>query len=134
MAASRLTFSVARRARQQADGSRPRRRGTDGHPPSLSAQSHHQRRAAIEAARLFARVVELRPLLAVADRAEAVGADAAARQVVADRGGAAFAERQVVLGRADVAGVAFDLDPQRRVLLQRAIASSSTRVASGRSV
>ena len=41
-------------------------------------------------------------------------------EVLAHRGRAAFAERQVVFGRADVAGVAFDLDLQVRVLLQRA--------------
>ena len=41
------------------------------------------------------------------------------RQVVAHGVRAPLAEREVVFGRADVAGVAFDLEPQLRVLLQR---------------
>ena len=80
----------------------------------LLLDAHDERGAAIEAAGLFARVVVLRPLLAVADGAQPVGADAAAGQVVAHRVGAALAERQVVFGRADVAGVAFDLDAAGR--------------------
>src|SRR5690606_3556297 len=86
---------------------------------ALSLHANDQRRAAIEPSRLFARVVVLRPLLAVAHRAQTIGADAAAREVIAHRVGAAFAEREVVFGRADVAGVAFDLEPQLRILLQR---------------
>ena len=55
-------------------------------------------------------------------------------EVVAHRGGAPLAERQVVFRRADVAGVPFDLDPQRPgCACSVAIASSSARVASGRS-
>src|SRR4051812_11170819 len=72
--------------------------------------SHDHGGPAIEAARLFTRVVVLRPFLAVAHDVQPIGADAAARQVVAHRGRPALAEREVVLGRADVAGVAFDRD------------------------
>jgi hypothetical protein len=74
---------------------------------------------AVEPARFLAGVVVLRALLAVAHGAEPIGADAAAREIVAHRVGAPLAERQVVLGRADVAGVPFDLDAQVGVLLQR---------------
>src|SRR6476619_5337312 len=97
-----------------------------GHLPSaishrwLSAQPDHQRGAAVEATGLFAAVVELGPLFAVAHRAQTIRSHTAARQVLADRGRAAFTKREVVLGRADVAGVAFDLDAQVRVLLERA--------------
>src|SRR5690349_12913647 len=78
-----------------------------------------ERGAAIQAARFFAAVVELRALFAVAHRAEPVGADAAAREVVADRGRAALAQGQVVLRRADVAGVPLDLEAQVWIVLQR---------------
>src|SRR5437867_1782714 len=61
---------------------------------SLLAQVDDEGGAAIEAAGLLARVVVFGPLLAVADGAEAVGGNAAAHQVVADRGGAAVAERE----------------------------------------
>ena len=75
-----------------------------------------------------------RPLLTVAHRAQPIGADPAADQVVLHRVRAPIAERQVVFRRPDVAGVPFDFDPQRRVARRSAAtASSSTRVASGRS-
>src|SRR5437762_11018855 len=89
---------------------------TDGgaatiHPPPsiirLAADSDHERRASIQSARFFTAVVVLRALFAVADRAQTIGADAAARQVVAHRRGAPLAERQVVLGRPDVARESF---------------------------
>ena len=82
--------------------------------------AHDEGGATVQPARLFAGVVVLRPLLTVADGPQPVGADAAAGEVLADRVGAALAERQVVFRRADVAGVALDLDAQVRVLLQRA--------------
>src|SRR5918999_2578932 len=66
--------------------------------------AHEQCGAPVQAARFLARVVVLRPLFAIADRAQAIGADAAAGEVLADRRRTAFAEREVVLGRADVAG------------------------------
>src|SRR5215467_7209559 len=76
---------------------------------SLLHESHGQGCATIEAPRLLTRVVVLRPLLAVADRLQAIGADAAAHEIVLHRGGAALAEGEVVLRRADVARVSFDL-------------------------
>src|SRR5262245_1394972 len=87
----------------------------------LAHESDDQRRSTVEAARLLAGVVVLRTLLAVADGAEPIRADAAADEIVAHRVGAAFAEREVVFRRADVAGVAFDLDADVGVLrpLQR---------------
>src|SRR4051794_37065600 len=84
----------------------------------LLRHAHGEGGAPVEAPRLFARVVVLRSLLTVAHAAEPVRTDAVAREVVANRVRAALAERQVVFGRADVAGVAFDLDPQARVLAQ----------------
>ena len=44
----------------------------------LPLDADDERRAAIQAARLFARVVVLRPLFAVADGVQPIGADAAA--------------------------------------------------------
>src|SRR4029078_1452239 len=81
---------------------------------------HDELRAPVQAARLFARVVVLGPLFTVAHGAEPVRGHAARRQVVADGGAAALAEAEVVLGGADAAGVAFDLEPQRRVVPHRA--------------
>ena len=66
--------------------------------------------AAVEAARLLAAVVVLGPLLAVAHGTDAVGTDATRAQVVTHRVGTTLAEGEVVFGRTDVAGVAFDLD------------------------
>src|SRR5689334_25266003 len=83
------------------------------------ADADDERGATIEPARFLAAVVVLRPFLAVADRSEPIGANAPARQVVADGRRAPLTQRQVVLGRADVARVSFDLDPQVRILLQR---------------
>src|SRR5512145_3556834 len=88
----------------------PRNPGTQEPRNLLPLNPNDHRGSAVQAPRLFTRVVVLRPFLAVADRAEPIRADAAARQVVADRVRAALAERQVVLGRADVARVPFDLD------------------------
>src|SRR3954451_20359894 len=76
---------------------------------------HDERGPAVQPARLFTSVVVLRPLFTVADGAQAVGSDAAADQILANRVRAAVAQRQVVLGRADVAGVSFDFDAKRRV-------------------
>ena len=65
--------------------------------------------------------------------------DAAADQVVAHRVRAPIAQRQVVFRRADVAGVPFDLDPQRRRRraapspLRPARASLPAAASSGRS-
>src|SRR5882672_5396939 len=84
----------------------------------LPRQTNDKCGATVESPGFLARVVVLRPLFAVAHRAEAIRADAAADEVVAHRSGTTLAERQVVLGRADVAGVAFDLHPDVRVLLQ----------------
>src|SRR5687767_14235955 len=81
--------------------------------------AHYESGATVQAPRLFARVVMLWPLLAVADRADAVGADPAAHQILAHGAGAPVAERDVVLRRADVAGVSFDLDSRLRILLHR---------------
>src|SRR5688500_205184 len=86
---------------------------------TLALQPNHQRGAAVQAARFFARVVVLRPLLAVADGVEAGSGNPAARQVLTHGIGAALAEGQVVFGRADVARMTFDLDAQVRVLLHR---------------
>src|SRR5205823_4220482 len=63
--------------------------------------SDDERGSPVEAARLFARVVVLRALLAVAPRFETAGGNAARDEVVADAGRAPLTERQVVLGRAD---------------------------------
>src|SRR4029077_7541941 len=94
----------------------------DPSPETLLAlsQIHRQRRTTIQAARFFTRVLVLRPLLTIADRPEAVFRDAAAHEVVLHSRRAPIAEREVVLGRADVAGVPFDLDPKRRRLAHRA--------------
>src|SRR5262245_40632821 len=81
----------------------------------LPLEVDDERRTTVQPASLLAAVVVLRPLLAVADRAQPVGSDAPADQVIAHRVGAAIAERQVVLGRADIARMAFDLEPQRVV-------------------
>ena len=60
------------------------------------------------------------PLLAVGDRADALGVDAVLGQEVAHRRGALGAERDVVLARAALVGVALDGDGVLRVLLQPA--------------
>ena len=101
----------------------------------LLLQPDDHRGAPVQTPRLFAGVVVLRPLLTVADRAQTVGARSPRDdEVVADGVGAALAERQVVFGRADVAGVAFDLDAAGVALSCIArIASSRMRTASGRS-
>src|SRR6476660_5341454 len=75
---------------------------------SLLRQPDGQGGASIEAARLLAAVVVLRPLFAVADGVQSIGADTTADKVLAHRGGSPVAQRQIVLGRADVAGVPFD--------------------------
>ena len=67
--------------------------------------AHHERGATVETARFLTRVVVLRPLLAVAHRSKPVGSNTAAREVVLHGISPALAERQVVFGRADVAGV-----------------------------
>src|SRR5262249_41383440 len=69
------------------------------------SQVHGERRATVQAARFLARVVVLRTLFSIADRPQPVGADAAAHQIVLHRVRAPVAQRQVVLGRPDVAGV-----------------------------
>ena len=79
-------------------------------------EPHDERGATVQSPRLFARVVVLRLLFTVADGLQSRGGDAVLRQVIAHRVGAAFAERQVVFGRADAAGVAFNGQAQRRVL------------------
>src|SRR5688572_2768580 len=94
-------------------------RGVSPGPTSLLCEPHGECCAAIEATRLFARVVVPRPLFAVAHRLQAIGAHTVRGQVFAYGGGAAFAEREVVFGRADVAGVAFERQPQRGVFLHR---------------
>src|SRR4029453_5182203 len=86
---------------------------------TLLLDSHEERGAAVEPAGFLARVVVFWTLFTVADRAQSVGADAVLLQVLADRVRTPLAERQVVFGCADVAGVAFDLEPEVRVLLQR---------------
>src|SRR2546426_7030532 len=78
-------------------------------------QSHRERRTAIQPSRLLAAVVVLRPFLTVADGLHAVGRDSAVDQILTDCLRAAFAEREVVFGRADVAGVTFDRDAHRCV-------------------
>src|SRR5262245_3810439 len=75
----------------------------------LFLQVDDQSRTTVETARLFASVVVLRTLFAVAHRGETRLRHAPADQIVADRVGSAIAEREVVFGRADVAGVTFDL-------------------------
>src|SRR5262249_46177655 len=87
-------------------------------PPDLLRQPDDERGAAVEPAGLFARVVVLRALFAEAHRREPVGGDAAANEVVAHRVGAALAEGEVVLRRADVAGVPFDVHADVGVALQ----------------
>src|SRR5437868_2663852 len=79
-------------------------------PSPCLAEIDHEGRAAVEPARFLTAVVVLRPFLTVADRPHPVGRNAAADEVVLHRIRTAIAEREVVLGRADVAGVPFDLD------------------------
>src|SRR5437588_3658709 len=69
----------------------------------LLLQSDDERGATVEPTRLFARVVVLRTLLTIADRRQPAHGDPVAHQVVAHRVGAALAEREVVLGRPDIA-------------------------------
>src|SRR5260221_14512687 len=78
--------------------------------PFLPQDAHNHGGTPVEPARLFAAVVVLGPLFAVADGAEAVGADAAARQVVPHRGRPPLAELHGVFCRGDSARVAFDPD------------------------
>src|SRR4051812_44252930 len=85
----------------------------------LLSQVDHERGAPVQAARFLAAVVVLRPLFAVTDRSHPIRGYAAADEVVLDGVGATITEREVVLCRADAAGVAFDLDTQRRVLPHR---------------
>src|SRR5262245_28241737 len=101
----------ARRFREGPESARAVRSSLPRHP-------HDERGAAIEPPRLLAGVVVLRPLLAVADGLEPVGRNPAAGEVLAHGSRPALAEREVVLRRADVAGVAFDLDPQIGVRLE----------------
>src|SRR5688572_19970015 len=86
---------------------------------SLLRESYRQRGASVQATSLFTGVIVLWPLFAVAHRLQAIGADAVRRQVLAHRGRAALAERQVVFSRADVAGVALERQSQRGVLFHR---------------
>src|SRR5258708_16284687 len=92
-------------------------RGSTGTANCNLLHPHDQSGAPIEPARLLARVVELRALLAVADRLQAVGAGAAAREIGADRIRPPPAERPGVLPRAHVARVTFHRVPQARVVL-----------------
>ena len=57
--------------------------------------------------------------LAVADGLQAAIGHAAVRQVFPDRVGSTLPQREVVLGSADIARVALDLDAQGRIILQR---------------
>src|SRR6187200_2592730 len=72
--------------------------------PRLPRNANHHRGSAVEPPSFLAGVVVFRTLFAVAHCAQAIGADAARRQVLADGGCTPLAEREVVLGRADVAG------------------------------
>src|SRR5262245_23058055 len=85
------------------------------HAPEI----HGQRGAPVQPPSFLARVVVLRPLFAVAHCSESVGADPAAGQVVTNRSRTTLAKREVVLGRADVAGVTLDHEAQRAVGLHR---------------
>src|SRR5436190_12891957 len=67
----------------------------------LSFEPHDQGCAPVQPPGFLAGVVVLGPLLAVAHRRQPIGADAAAHEIVPHRSGAALAERQVVLRRAD---------------------------------
>src|SRR5438046_2599007 len=84
----------------------------------LPREPDEERGAAIQAPGLFARVVVLRPFLAVAYGREPAGGDTPADEVVAHRIGATLTEGHVVFRRADVARVAFDLDADVGVALQ----------------
>src|SRR5262245_20701444 len=99
-----------------ADGS-----GRSAHAPPgsmrLLLQTDDQRGPTVEAAGFFARVVMLRTFLAVAHGAEPIGPNATAGEVLTHGVRATIAEREVVLRRADAAGVALDLDAQRGILL-----------------
>src|SRR3954454_17352238 len=77
---------------------------------SALPQIDHESGAPIQASRFLAAVVVLRPLLTVAHRPQAVGGDTTAHQVVLHGVRATVAEGEVVFGRADAAGVTFDLD------------------------
>src|SRR5688500_6050110 len=60
-------------------------------PARSSLQPDSHRGAAVQPARLFARVVVARALFTVAHQLQPAGVDAAARQVLTHRGGAPFA-------------------------------------------
>src|SRR5262245_8495240 len=83
-------------------------------------QAYDQRRASIQTPRFLPLVAVFGPFLAVADRSQPVARDAARYEVVAYGGGTAITEREVVLRRADVAGMTFDVDAERRVAVERA--------------
>jgi hypothetical protein len=80
--------------------------------------AHHERSAAIEAAGFFTRIVVFGTFFAVAERADSVGANPAAQEIVADGVRATIAECEIVFRRPDVARVAFDLDAHLSVFLQ----------------
>src|SRR5262245_4636314 len=93
-------------------------------PPSdsdlLLRQSHNERGAAVQASRLFTRVVVFRARLTADDRVESRRAQPSPDQVIPRPVGAARTEREVVFRRSDVARVAFDLDTHVRILLEHA--------------
>src|SRR5262249_19238535 len=78
----------------------------------------HQSRATIQAPRVLFAVVIFWLRFAEAHQRQAVRGHPVPNEVLANRVGPTFSQRQVVFRRADVARVAFDPDLERGVLLQ----------------
>src|SRR6266545_4493495 len=78
------------------------------HVPTSLPQIDDESRAPVQTTRFFARVVVLRPLLTVAHGPQTILRNSAAYEVVLHSRRASVAEREVVLRRADAAGMPFD--------------------------
>ena len=79
---------------------------------------NNQCRPTIQTTGLFSSIVVLRALFAVADRLQSSAANTSACKILLNGVRTPFSESQVVLGRADVAGVTFNLDRQVGVVLE----------------
>src|SRR6185436_20498405 len=86
--------------------------------PALRGGAEDGHRAAVLRPARYVVADRDRAFLAVGNGAHAAGLDAAGRQIVADRLGAAGAERDVVFARAALVGMAFDREGVVAVLLQ----------------
>src|SRR5918992_1430282 len=85
---------------------------------TAAAGDHRMSAAVLPPAALFGFLTD-GPLLAVADRAQAVGGNSQGYQVILGRPGSAFAEGQVVLVGATFVTMPFDGQRELRALLQK---------------